>query len=630
MGKRKIFFGIFLGAFICLGSACDRVHIEDETNEKEIEIVIDDDVNLKDEDSENEDSENIEFNDDVILFDTLYFSSDVKVLSLNTLLLPSENIYINEDLITISADTITLPNNARLISIDPIIVTVERFIDIKKPEIERGIREKLIETFRSQIGVRQTGNNTGPEIDMYLASVGYESGYAWCGAFVGWGYQKHKINIPNTAIWTPSWFIRSKIISHEDAKIGDVGGIHFSRFNRIAHIVVYDENWSDAGNLITTVEGNGQPLYSKILTPNGWITMKDIQKGDTILTPEGKYSTVTGVYPQGVQPVYEFTFTDGSTTRADKSHLWNLHKGTSNGKELILTTDELYNKLKKHPSVRYFLPKIQPQNFNKNDELPIDPYVLGLLLGDGGLSQTDKSAIRFTTIDDELLNALRCGLPEGVVVKHVVKNDYRIVGSEFLKEIKNLELGKTKSYNKFIPEIYLWSSIDARISILQGLMDTDGSIDSLGRMEFSTASHQLVKDVQFLIRSLGGKANIYKKTNIYYTSPNQLTPKKARDSYILRNIRFPDNSIIPFRLKRKADKMVFNRDLVGWRIKSIEYIGDEKTICISIDSDKQLYITDDFIPTHNTNDTGDRIGDGVYRKRRSKNQIRHSANWIDG
>ena len=123
------------------------------------------------------------------------------------------------------------------------------------------IREEIISTFRSQIGVRQTGNNTGPEIDQYLASVGLGPGYAWCGAFAAWGYVQHNIPIPNGAAWTPNWFT---VNLTNNPKIADVGGIYFSSLNRIAHIVVFEENWKDTRNTITTIEGNANDTGDRV------------------------------------------------------------------------------------------------------------------------------------------------------------------------------------------------------------------------------------------------------------------------------------------------------------------------------------------------------------------------------
>ena len=146
---------------------------------------------------------------------------------------------------------------------------------IEEPE-PINVRDALVETFQSQVGVRETGDNTGPEIDMYLKSVGLDPGYAWCGALMGWGFLKHNLTIPNGAAWTPNWFPASKVIPHEEAQKGDVGGIYFQSLKRIAHIVFYEENWENGKNLITTIEGNtndtgsrnGDGVYRKYRSKN--------------------------------------------------------------------------------------------------------------------------------------------------------------------------------------------------------------------------------------------------------------------------------------------------------------------------------------------------------------------------
>ena len=164
-----------------------------------------------------------------------------------------ENGNISNDIIINDSDT-THVNGNDTIAIPPDTVIVE-------PELPT--RVQLIQTFRNQIGVRQTNGNTGPEIDMYLASVGLDPGYPWCGAFASWGYQEHDLSVPETGAWTPSWFISSKVIPKEETDLADVGGIYFSNLGRIAHIVVFDEVWSDAGNLILTIEGNTNDTGSR-------------------------------------------------------------------------------------------------------------------------------------------------------------------------------------------------------------------------------------------------------------------------------------------------------------------------------------------------------------------------------
>jgi len=147
----------------------------------------------------------------------------------------------------------------------------------EEPEVpEIPVRIALHETFRSQAGVRQTGNNTGPEIDAYLASVGLGPGYAWCGAFVAWGYLKHDVPIPNGAAWSPSWFPQSKTIPKEQGQQSDVFGIHFQSLGRIAHVGVLAEDFDNGNNLIKSYEGNtndtgsrtGDGVYKKYRSKN--------------------------------------------------------------------------------------------------------------------------------------------------------------------------------------------------------------------------------------------------------------------------------------------------------------------------------------------------------------------------
>ncbi len=118
------------------------------------------------------------------------------------------------------------------------------------------VRDALIDTFQSQIGVKETAPNSGPQVDQYLASVGLSPGYPWCGAFVAWGYKNHGLYVPKGAAFTPSWFVAGKLIPLREVKRGDVGGIYFASLGRIAHIVVFEQDDEPGKNLILTIEGN--------------------------------------------------------------------------------------------------------------------------------------------------------------------------------------------------------------------------------------------------------------------------------------------------------------------------------------------------------------------------------------
>ena len=125
-----------------------------------------------------------------------------------------------------------------------------------KPQPVMSLRDQVMATFRSQIGVQQTGDNTGPEVDMYLAAAGLGPGHPWCAAFIAWGLQQHDIQAPQSAAWSPAWFPVSRTIDNEQAQAGDIGGIYFRTLKRIAHVFVYDHNPVRGSNFVVTIEGN--------------------------------------------------------------------------------------------------------------------------------------------------------------------------------------------------------------------------------------------------------------------------------------------------------------------------------------------------------------------------------------
>jgi phosphate starvation-inducible PhoH-like protein len=251
-------------------------------------------------------------------------------------------------------------------------------------------------------------------------------------------------------------------------------------------------------------------------------------------------------------------------------------------------------------------------------EISLEPYSLGLLLGDGCI--TGKTSPAFCTADAELVSSLEFLLAGmNLSLRRKTEIDYVIVnplagkgGNKFnlprnaLTEIlRGLNLSGTHSSTKFIPEIYLYNSAEVRLAVLQGLLDTDGGpvtqTNRTCRVQYTTNSERLKDNVIFLVRSLGGVAN-FRKRKAEGRKPGFARGRfvyNRNDSYVL-DIRLPDN-IKPFRLKRKAE---IYAKLGGGRpmrfIKNIELVGEAETQCISVAALDSLYVTDDFILTHNT------------------------------
>ena len=364
--------------------------------------------------------------------------------------------------------------------------------------------------------------------------------------------------------------------------------------------------------------GKAQPLYSKVKIPGGWTTMGEIQPGDYVETDDGKYAKVLGTFPQGLRDVYEITFKDGRKVRCDENHLWKVHFGdwklpnTCDDGYRIKSTLEL---IKDHERVRsrdkYLrIPLVTgvDRPSYRDADLPLDPYLLGVILGDGGIAGT---GVHIHTPDEDIIDKIRENLiPECRIVKNsyiestcpvfsVIRSNREYGKKNQVKEILiNLELYGKRAWEKSIPEEYFEGSYHQRLELLRGLLDTDGSA-SEGSIEFSSTSETLAKQVQELVWSIGGICKITQRQT-YFTHKG--VKKPGRVSYRLSiRYQYPESL---FHVSRKranvSNDSQYCRHGIKLAITDIKYIGKEETKCISILSEKKLYLTDNYIVTHNT------------------------------
>lgn len=344
-----------------------------------------------------------------------------------------------------------------------------------------------------------------------------------------------------------------------------------------------------------------QPLTEPILTPKGWKTMGNIKVGDKVITQHGKPTKITHVTPQGSKAVYKVTFTDETWTECCDDHLWKVR---ANGTQQynVYSLHELKEKGIKTKAgfAKYHIPVCNAVQYG-NKDLPIHPYLLGALLGDGYVN----GSITLTSADDDLIKRVREVLPEGHTIEYKQRYDYKILGSDNRNEITRawikLGLKKCTSVNKFIPEIYKYGSIDQRLELLCGLMDTDGTVGSRGRcgeISYCTISPKLKDDIRDIVNSLGGTATFNKP--VYKTYTNKHSEKvKGQLTYII-GIRLPEH-ITPFCISRKKNKYkpCLTRKVTRG-IKTIEYVGDKETQCITVKDKSQTYLTRNYIVTHNS------------------------------
>ncbi|MBC9716198.1 PhoH family protein [Streptomyces sp. TRM66268-LWL] len=365
------------------------------------------------------------------------------------------------------------------------------------------------------------------------------------------------------------------------------------------------------------MRGRSQPVFTNVLTPDGWRPIGSLKVGDLVIGSDGEPTPVLGVYPQGERDIYRVSAQDGSWTLCCGEHLWTVRTASDKRHDKpwrVLETQDMIGNLRAAHARRYELPMLTaPVEFPER-EVPMDPYALGLLLGDGCL--TGSTTPSFATEDPELAHALEAALP-GVSVRHKSGPDYvlnRIKSPGDVVTLENpvsrvlraLELMPSRSVNKFVPDSYLYNSAKVRLAVLQGLLDSDGGPvtqqDRTCRIQFTTTSILLRDDVVSLVQSLGGVAYTRRRA-AEGRAPglaNGRPVEHRRDAHVV-DIRLPEG-IEPFRLTRKAEK--YREAGGGGRpmrfIDSIEPAGREETVCIQVAAEDSLYVTQDYLLTHNT------------------------------
>jgi len=368
--------------------------------------------------------------------------------------------------------------------------------------------------------------------------------------------------------------------------------------------------------------GKAQSIDSLVLTPNGYVKMSDINIGDYVIGIDGLPTKVNGVYPQGKKDIYLITFSDGTSTECCGEHLWltqnyeerNYRKRVrtkenqrikigNKGKEgSVRNTLEIMNNLFvgiKSKKINHSIPIVKPIKFEKK-QTDIDPYLLGCILGDGGFT---TAGLSFTTNDLEIIETLKNKIPDNHIIKERYKQNY-VIKSIGVKEniittyLRKSNLFGLKSNEKFIPKEFLINDIETRLEILRGLLDTDGSVHKqAGTPLFYSTSEQLIKDVTFIVQSLGGIVTKKEKIGKYKKLNGEI--KECKKIYTL-HINLP-NEYIPFKLKRKIKLLKKRTKYQPIRyIKNITLVGKKEAQCISVDDEKHLYLTNDCIVTHNT------------------------------
>ena len=384
--------------------------------------------------------------------------------------------------------------------------------------------------------------------------------------------------------------------------------------------LMLEEIWKRKFPMLIGSRGVGKAgkLSDPVLTSSGWVKMGDINLDHKVYGRDGLTHNITGIYPQGKKQVCRLKFADGREIDCCEDHLWIMKK---HKKEVTVSTKDIINDGVRFDSpsgkwaYKYKLPLTEPIQYEEK-ELPLDPYLLGCLLGDGCMTtKTPKIASDDMFIIDQFKTRL-----EGFeIVQDITNNNYTIVDrnkdftlvsrsncADYLSRNRNrltdiiegmkLNVG---CKDKFIPEEYKSSSVDQRMEIVRGLLDTDGSCNKDGSIEFTNTCKQLVDDLIDVLRSLGISCQ-------WKIDDRSGTSSKIRGKEIPRNPYyrvFINTSKRVFKLPRKVERLK-NKQTSRERYTSLisaEYVDEfEEMQCISVDSADHTYITKDYIVTHNT------------------------------
>lgn len=394
--------------------------------------------------------------------------------------------------------------------------------------------------------------------------------------------------------------------------------------------------------LLSADVGSGKGLRENevVATPTGWRKMKELKIGDYVIGRNGKPTKVIGVYPQGEQELAKITFKDNVEIITDMEHRWTVIPAgqypekypSGQVPEYVISTKDLLSEEKKPMKIplrnadgsvrsvisrdietnyknskgysKWKIPLItNPVEYETDYELPIDPYVLGYWLGDGEHRGLHLS-IGWYDVEDsyKTLSEAWDGTIDVMIEKDSGNAEFRlrkegVYGTDILKKAGVF-------MNKHIPEVYMTASVEDRISLLQGLIDSDGSISKDGCVDFGNTNKRIVDGVVELVQSLGGIS--WHGAAKYKTYPYHGELKRTKTASYGVVVNLPPG-IQPCRLPRKLNRYTsFESVAKGSQkltrsIKKVEKLDyKERTICIKVDAEDENFVTKGYIVTHNT------------------------------
>lgn len=353
-----------------------------------------------------------------------------------------------------------------------------------------------------------------------------------------------------------------------------------------------------AAELASRSKGKAHPYSQIVYTPSGVQLWGNIQIGDYLFGDDGVPTRVIDIPFDEVTDIYKVILSDGRTLECSLEHLFKVRDVRKKEQIRIMSLKEIinedyYHKRKNGKYEAYFSIPVNGKVEFKERKVLIDPYTLGLALGDGCLRANHLNNIQFTSREEDISTYRKYSPYTIDKIKGKYTYMIRIPGvRNFL-----LEYGLTgkDSSLKFIPEDYKYNTSKVRLAILRGILDTDGTVNNNGIPMLTTTSERLANDVIWLCRSLGYNTRMFKKQGKYYGKICKMT----------YNISILTNDSV-FRLERKlrlltSFKSNYSVARKNWtHIVRIEYSHRERAKCVTVDNASHCYLIGDFIVTHNS------------------------------
>lgn len=354
---------------------------------------------------------------------------------------------------------------------------------------------------------------------------------------------------------------------------------------------------------------------TKVLTPFGWRPLRAIRSGTALWGGDGSwYRVVTAL--QSTTDVVRVVLNDGSSIECAADHLWpvrtRMDAWRGKGYRVLSLHNILAQGLTMGGGWRWWLPPVTPLPYTGSRSLPLDPYLLGVYLGDGS---TRSGTPNITNLDPNILAHSAALLPQGVALRPAQgrPHTYNITQGKGVQTpnpvreaLRVLNLDRVKSEHKIIPELYLLASPLERLWLLRGLCDTDGSPskeEGHTFVEYSTSSPRLVYGVRYLIESLGGTARTSDRIPSYTHNGEK---KEGLVSYRI-SVKLP-TPLNPFYTPSKRALYVAPTKYPPRRaIAAIEPRGRQRVIELKLERGGRTYVTERCILSH---------ADGDYEAKR--------------